>query len=62
MSPVVRWKSDGCGLLIAVKHGVYSSVMVDKGERAEFATVKLELENICFRLLVVYGPQERLII
>ena len=32
--------------------------MVDEGENAEFATVKLEFGNISFRLLVVYGLQE----
>ena len=32
--------------------------MAVEGENAEFATVKMEFGNICFRLLVVYGPQE----
>ena len=58
MFPVVRGKSGGGGLLIAVKHGICSSIMVDEGENAEFATVKMKFGNICFRLLVVYGPQE----
>ena len=47
MCPVVRGKSGGGGLLIAVKHGIFSSIMADEGENAEFATVKLNL-GICF--------------
>ena len=56
MFPVVRGK--GGGLLIAVKHGICSSIMFDEDKNAEFATVKMEFGNICFRLLVVYGLQE----
>ena len=37
---------------------VCSSIIVDEGENAEFATAKMEFGNVCFRLLVVYGPQE----
>ena len=64
---MIRWVSDvsccmgesgGGGLLIAVRHGICSSNMVDEGENAELATVKIEFRNICFRLLVVYGLQE----
>ena len=58
MFPVVRKRSGGGGLLIAVRHGICSSIMVDEGEDAEVATVKMEFGNMCFRLLVVYGPQE----
>ena len=32
--------------------------MVDEGEDAKFATVKMEFGNMYFRLLVVYGPEE----
>ena len=56
--PAVRKRSGGGGLLIAVRHGICSSIMVDEGEDAEFATVKMEFGNMYFRLLVVYGPQE----
>ena len=56
MFPVVRGKSGGGGLLIAVKHGTFSSIMVDEGENAEFVTAKMKC-GICFRLLVVYGPE-----
>ena len=41
-----------------MKHGICSSIVVDNGEISEFATAKMESGNICFRLLVVYGPQE----
>ena len=58
MFPVVRGESGSGGLLIAVKHGICSSIMADEGENAEFATVKMEFGNICFRLLVVHGLQE----
>ena len=51
--PVVRKRSSGGGLLIAVRHGICSSIMVDEGEDAEFATVEMEFENMYFRLLVV---------
>ena len=43
MFPVVRGESGGGGLLIAVKHGTCSSIMVDEAENAEFATVKMDL-------------------
>ena len=46
------------GLLIVVRHGICSSIMVSEGEDAEFATVKTEFGNVYFSLLVVYGPQE----
>ena len=42
MFPVVREKSGGGGLLIALKHGICSSVIVDEDENAEFATIKME--------------------
>ena len=44
--PVVRKRSGGGGLFIAVRHGICSSVMVDEGEDAEFATVKMEFGNM----------------
>ena len=58
MFPVVRKRSGGGGLLIAMRHGISSSIMVDEVEDAEFATVKMKFGNMYFRLLVVYGPQE----
>ena len=58
MFPVVRGESGGGGLFMAEKDGICSSITVDEGENAEFATVKMEFGDISFRLLVVYGPQE----
>ena len=40
MLPVIRGTSGGGGLLIAVQHRICSSIMVDEGEGAEFATVE----------------------
>ena len=47
MFPVVKGKSGGGGLLIAVKHGTCSSITVNEGENTEFVTVKMESGNIC---------------
>ena len=57
--PSVRKKGLGIGLLIAVSHGLYTSVMTDEGENADFLTVKLEAFSKCIRLILVYGPQEK---
>ena len=46
------------GVLIAVKHGLCSSVLVDEGNNADFFTVKLLLADNNVRLILVYGPQE----
>ena len=35
-----------------------SSIMVDKGEEAEFITVRLRFDDKHIRLVLVYGPQE----
>ena len=42
----------------SVSSSVSSSIIVDEGEDAEFATVKMEFGKMYVRLLVVYGPQE----
>ena len=44
--------------MIAVKHGLCSSVLVDEGDNADFLTVKLLLPDNNGRLILVYGPQE----
>ena len=41
--PSVRKKGLGGGLLIAVRHGLCTSMMIDEGENADFLTVKLEV-------------------
>ena len=58
MFPVIRGKSGGDGLLIAVQHGNCSSIMVDEGEDAEFATVKMESGNICFMKICLSRQRE----
>ena len=57
--PSVRKKGLGGGLLIAVRHGLCTSMMIDEGENADFLTVKLEVCGKCIRLILVYGPQEK---
>ena len=54
-----RWNVVGGGLLIAVRHGLCASIMIDEGENADFLTVKLEVFGKCIRLILVYGPQEK---
>ena len=56
--PVTRSSRKGGGLLIAVQHGLCSSVLVDEGDNADFLTVKLLLPDNNVRLILVYGPQE----
>ena len=46
-------------MFIAVKHGLCTSVMVDKGEEAEFITVRLGFGAVFVRIILVYGPQEK---
>ena len=41
--PVVRSKNCGGGLLVAIKHGLCSAVMIESGENAEFITIKAAL-------------------
>ena len=55
--PVVRKKNMEGGLLIAVRHGVCTSLVISEGENAEFLTVKLIFGSEKIRLISVYGPQ-----
>ena len=55
---VVRKKNMGGGLLIAVRHGVCTSLVISEGENVEFLTVKLIFGSEKIRLILVYGPQE----
>ena len=59
--PSVRKKGLGGGLLIAVRHGLCTSMMIDEGENADFLTMKLEVFGKCIRLILVYGPQEKVL-
>ena len=56
--PAVRSKRNGGGLLVAVKHGLCSGLMIDHGENAEFVTVRLIFPTKNIRLILAYGPQE----
>ena len=58
MFSVVRTKRYGSGLAIAIKHGICTAVMIDEGENAEFASVKLIIGSKQIRLILAYGPQE----
>ena len=46
--PAVRSKGNGGGLLVAVKHGLCSGLMIDHVENAEFVTVRLILQQKIF--------------
>ena len=40
-------------MLVAVKHGLCSSVMIDEGENAEFITMRLDFGDAHFRLICI---------
>ena len=54
----VRDKKSGGGLYLAIRHGLYESVMIDSGSKASFVTVCLNGKDCSVRLILVYGPQE----
>ena len=56
--PPVSSKRQGGGILGAIKYGLCSSIMVDKGEEAEFITARLRFDAKHITLVLVYGPQE----
>ena len=56
--PAVRSKRQGGGILVAIKYGLCSSIMVDKGDEAEFITVRFRFDDQHIRLVPVHGPQE----
>ena len=56
--PAVRKRNGGGGMLVAVKHGLCSSVMFDEGENAELITIHLDFGGVHFRLICIYSPQE----
>ena len=57
--PAVRKKNCGGGLIIAIRHGLCSSMIVDFGDNAEFLTVRLNFGQFALRLILAYGPQEK---
>ena len=56
--PAVRPKNCSRGLLVAIKHGLCSAVMIERGENAEFITIKAALGAKQIRIILAYGPQE----
>ena len=46
-------------MFIAVRHGLCTSVMIDKDQGAEFMTVRLGFGAVVVRMILVYGPQEK---
>ena len=56
--PAIRLKGQGGVILVAIKYGLCSSFMVDKGEEAEFITVRLRFDAKHIKLVLVHGPQE----
>ena len=51
--PAVRSKRQGGGILVAIKYGLYSSIMVDKGNETEFITVCLRFDYQHIRLVLM---------
>ena len=45
----MRKGENGGGILVAIKHGLCSSVMIDEGENAEFVTVRLDFGGTRFQ-------------
>ena len=57
--PAVRKKNCSGGLIIAIRHGLCSSMIIDFGDNAEFLTVRLNFGQFALRLILAYGPQEK---
>ena len=54
----IRSQRQGRGILVVRKYGLYSSIMMDKGEEAEFITTYLRFDDKHIRLVPVDSPQE----
>ena len=48
----------GGGIFLGVRHGLYETVMIDNGDKAQFVTVRLTKEGFNVQIVLVYGPQE----
>ena len=55
----VRNKKSGGGLYNGIKHGFCQSLLCNRGENAEFITVRMEGKYNGLRIVLVYGPQEK---
>ena len=59
MFPAVCKKNCGGGSIIAKRHGLCSSMIIDFGDNAEFLTVRLNFGQFAVILILAYGPQEK---
>ena len=57
--PEVRKKNCSGGLIIAIRQGLCSSMIIDFGDNAEFLTVRINFGQFALRLILAYGPQEK---
>ena len=46
------------GNLLALRHGLYETVMLDSGDKAHFNTVRFTNKDSNVQVVLVYGPQE----
>ena len=53
---VVRDKNMGGGIFVGVRHGLYETVMLDSGDKAQFVTVRLTNKDFNVQIVLVYGP------
>ena len=56
--PAIRSKNCGGELLAAIRHGLCSAVMIERGDNAEFITIRAALGTKQVRIILAYGPQE----
>ena len=57
--PAVRKKNCSGGLIIAIRHGYCSSMIIDFSDNAEFLTVRINFGQFALRLILAYGPEEK---
>ena len=48
----------GGGIFLGVRHGLYETVMIDSGDKAQFVTVRLTNEDFNVQIVLVYGPKK----
>ena len=46
----------GGGIFVGVRHGLYETVMLDSGDKAQFVTVRLTNKDFNVQIVLVYGP------
>ena len=55
---VVRDKKVGGGIFLGIRQGLYETVMIDSGDKAQSVTVQLTNKDFNVQIVLVYGPQE----